>query len=158
MGIDGEEIGYTGSSGGNLTAPLSRGLRGTTPTSHSSGATVWLLDEGAQLNCEEYKDSSGNNVYLRSFSSLCREDRVGCLEMFNTYNSRTMYEQTIKGEYIPRDSRELVVDNPKLYCNASFKGCEKLGQPALGQNREVSSWGETYLINDPDQYDTIACE
>ena len=109
------------------------------------------------LGCEEYRDSQNAKVYLKSFTSLCREDRVGCTEMFDTKNSRSMYDQVIKGESISRDTRELIVDDPKKYCGSEAKGCEKLGLPVVGTNQSVKSWSETYLINNPDQYDTIAC-
>lgn len=157
IAIDGEIIQYTNVNG-NILENITRGMRGTTPAAHGDNAEVWLLDEGAQLGCKEYADRLGQKTYLRSFDYLCSEDRVGCTEMFNTHNSRSMYDQTTKGEYVPRDSVEYIVDNPKVYCDSSFKGCEKLGQPALGPDQSISSWGETYLINDPDQYETIACE
>ncbi|MCG2694095.1 hypothetical protein L6259_02375 [Candidatus Parcubacteria bacterium] len=41
----------------------------------------------AMLGCKEYSDKSNNSVYLKSFSSLCREKAVGCKSFIDTYNS-----------------------------------------------------------------------
>jgi hypothetical protein len=39
------------------------------------------------LGCAEYLESDGAAVYLRSFSRLCDEDKVGCTGYFETANS-----------------------------------------------------------------------
>lgn len=37
--------------------------------------------------CDLYTDRDGNQNYLKSFSRLCSEDKVGCEAMFHTHNS-----------------------------------------------------------------------
>ncbi len=48
----------------------------------------------AMLGCKEYTTSANESVYLKSFSSLCRAEAVGCAAFQQTYNSAAEY-----GEY-----------------------------------------------------------
>jgi len=41
----------------------------------------------AQLGCREYKDNENNTHYLKSFSSLCSADKVGCEALIDTKNT-----------------------------------------------------------------------
>lgn len=41
------------------------------------------------LGCQEYTDQNGDTSYLKSFSSLCDEDRVGCAAYFMTQESES---------------------------------------------------------------------
>jgi hypothetical protein len=41
------------------------------------------------LGCKDYKNAAGNDVYLRSFSQLCRARSVGCAAYSNTQNTQT---------------------------------------------------------------------
>lgn len=50
------------------------------------------------LGCQEYTDQEFNTVYLKSFSKLCDEDKVGCKAYYRTYQSEdpgiTIYNAT----------------------------------------------------------------
>ncbi len=41
------------------------------------------------LGCQEYTTQDGETAYLKSFSSLCDEDEVGCAAYFQTHESET---------------------------------------------------------------------
>jgi len=41
----------------------------------------------AMLGCKEYTDQDNDTRHLKSFSSLCREESVGCKSFIDTYNS-----------------------------------------------------------------------
>ena len=58
----------------------------TTPTECDATINGLALPQ-AMLGCKEYTDKNNNSVYLKSFSSLCREKAVGCKSFVNTYNS-----------------------------------------------------------------------
>lgn len=45
------------------------------------------------LGCREYVDSIGSTVYLKSFSRLCGEDKVGCAAFMDTQASDSPYGQ-----------------------------------------------------------------
>lgn len=45
------------------------------------------------LGCQEYSDEDGETVYLKSFSSLCDEDKVGCEDYFATHESDSPYAE-----------------------------------------------------------------
>jgi hypothetical protein len=45
---------------------------------------------GAMLGCEAYQNSAGQTLYLKSFSNLCSEDKVGCQLLIDTQNSQTV--------------------------------------------------------------------
>ncbi|MBU1180439.1 hypothetical protein KJ885_05855, partial [Patescibacteria group bacterium] len=58
----------------------------TTPASCDQTLGGLYLPQ-AMLGCREYADSNKNTLYLKSFSSLCRDSAVGCKSFQNTYNS-----------------------------------------------------------------------
>lgn len=43
------------------------------------------------LGCAEYIDQNGDTSYLKSFSSLCDEDKVGCQSFYKTHQSESEY-------------------------------------------------------------------
>lgn len=43
------------------------------------------------LGCAEYTDVDGESVYLKSFTRLCSEDKVGCDVFYNTQSSDSPY-------------------------------------------------------------------
>lgn len=45
------------------------------------------------LGCQEYTDQDAETVYLKSFSSLCSEDVVGCEDFFATHESASPHAQ-----------------------------------------------------------------
>lgn len=42
---------------------------------------------GEALGCKAYTDSAKNTLYLKNFSSLCREEAIGCTAFKDTYNT-----------------------------------------------------------------------
>ncbi|OGL74659.1 hypothetical protein A3F52_02240 [Candidatus Uhrbacteria bacterium RIFCSPHIGHO2_12_FULL_47_11] len=49
---------------------------------------------GAMLGCREYKDRAGTPPqYLKSFSSLCRKEAVGCTDLIDTRGLDSQYSQ-----------------------------------------------------------------
>ncbi len=43
------------------------------------------------LGCQQYSDSSGTDTYLKSFTRLCSENKVGCDAFYNTESSDSPY-------------------------------------------------------------------
>lgn len=114
------------------------------------------------LGCEGYNDSADNNLYLKSFDHLCREEAVGCELMIDTHNSTSPLANTWnagdKSEIaVPSDEKVYMVNDKTKYCDAEDKGCLGLGRPVIGQNDEVKLFQTVYLKNNPDQYDNIMC-
>lgn len=57
-----------------------------TPTECDQTRQGVLLPQ-AQLGCKEYATRTNQSAYLKSFSSLCRDEAVGCSALKNSYNS-----------------------------------------------------------------------
>ncbi|MBU1164261.1 carbohydrate binding domain-containing protein [Patescibacteria group bacterium] len=116
------------------------------------------------LGCEEYTDFYGQTAYLKSFSNLCRESAVGCEALIDTHNSSSPYQQIYNEGFaqseivVPQDNITYLVNTSEKQCSAQSVGCTVLGVPSLDPNTgEVISTYSTYLINDPDQYESILC-
>jgi len=113
-------------------------------------------------NCDLYTDTGQNINYLKSFSRLCDEEKVGCKSLFNTQNSSTPFNmsytmtQTTNG-ILPADTTvNMVVESDKM-CAASEKGCARFGLPTIDADGIVASYDDSFLKNDPDQYLQILC-
>ncbi|MBA4319292.1 MAG: hypothetical protein C0412_12900, partial [Flavobacterium sp.] len=117
----------------------------------------------AMLNCAEYQDRRGAFQYLKSFTSICADNYVGCQTLIDTKNSTSPYEEIKKGITIPKDEIKYYVNNPLNYCSAQEKGCESFGLPDLDINGTVKIkdekeiWKDVYLRNNPDQYEALIC-
>ena len=48
-------------------------------------------DDQYHLGCQEYTDQDGKTAYLKSFSSLCDEDKVGCDAFYKTNQSQSAF-------------------------------------------------------------------
>ncbi len=124
-------------------------------------------DQGAAdlhhaVGCDAYQDRNKKVHNLHNFSQLCSESAVGCELMIDTYNS-TNYAQEIFNapdpasiETVPADNYDYVVYDKKKLCNQADKGCTRLGVPYQYDGQVV--YGDTYLKNDPDEYDEILCD
>lgn len=116
--------------------------------------------------CEEYQDSSNDTHYLKSFQSLCSEQDVGCEALVNTNESQNPYYDSYQTDneydeddvYIPSDDVEFYAVVPEALCSTEEAGCMIAGLPDLDAYYDVESYEKTYLINDPDDYDSILCE
>ncbi|MFA5052123.1 MAG: hypothetical protein WC544_03640 [Patescibacteria group bacterium] len=112
--------------------------------------------------CDLYKDRSLNTHYLKSFTSLCGPDKVGCEAMIDTKNSTTPDQltypitSTVNGT-VPADSVVTVVNDPKKSCAATEKGCERMGKPSLDSDGNIENFSDMYLLNNPDKYDSTVC-
>lgn len=134
------------------------------------------------LGCQRYTDKDNIPVYLYEFSHLCKEEYIGCKAMIDTHNSDMPFQQTFNayctnetnangkecniGKYyyknssnvipanvsdstvvVPKDNIIYVVDDDKYSCSSSNKGCS-----VLGVSDDSSTYYDTYLINNPDNY------
>ncbi len=128
-----------------------------------------------QVGCRQYQAERRDElVTLKSFRNLCREDRVGCSAVVDTFNSTSPKERLTQGDepikkgteefgttHVKGDAVAYVVDNPAFYCPSEAKGCMDV---ALQQRsaRTASALGpsgykEAILINNPDQYPQTLC-
>jgi len=116
-------------------------------------------EKGAMLGCQAYKDSNGAMNNLKSFASLCRASTVGCQILFDTQNSINPNSQSFNtnnasllDDYeVPADKLTTLVLNSNYACDATDKGCQRLGRPNY-QSMIVNSFNDVYLKNDPDKY------
>lgn len=119
----------------------------------------------AMLGCKAYQNTLGNQVYLKSFTNICRVNAVGCQAYYNTYNSNSPFDQEFNRDndifgtqstyydnvVVPKDSLGYFVVNQDNLCQSNNKGCKELGRAdiiATGIN-----YSSTYLIDDPDSYE-----
>ncbi|MDD5749994.1 MAG: hypothetical protein PHO91_04470 [Patescibacteria group bacterium] len=115
---------------------------------------------GYHLGCQAYRDTNRNTFNIKSFSSLCREQAIGCLPAIDTRNSTYPFAQTFNSGdnseiTVPEDRVVYLVPNPAHYCPPSLKGCQALGLPTRD---DPSQFNTVYKLNDPDRYQTILCQ
>ncbi|NCN07637.1 hypothetical protein GW933_03000 [Candidatus Falkowbacteria bacterium] len=118
---------------------------------------------GKMIGCQEYRDRSGQNWFLKSFENLCRSDAVGCEQLIDTYNSNSYFGDTFndgdKSEVtVPNDNYVYMVNDPKFACGSDSKGCSALGLPTINNQDEVIGYNTVYLKNQPDRYATDLCQ
>ena len=117
------------------------------------------------LGCKGYSGGATKKaVYLKSFTHLCGEDKVGCEALIDTKNSASAAAKTyLAGDAgqitVPSDESIWLVNDPKKVCAASAKGCQALGLPEFDQadSPVLDGWNTVYLKNDPDKYSQSLC-
>lgn len=109
----------------------------------------------AMLGCREYTDKNNESVYLKSFSSLCRDSVAGCRAFVNTQNSSSEEAETFGDIEVPADETIYLVDEKSAYCNGEEKGCSALGMPEIYKR---SSLATVYYKDKPDDYDKLLCK
>ncbi|MFA6391707.1 MAG: PA14 domain-containing protein [Patescibacteria group bacterium] len=113
-------------------------------------------------NCEAYSDWENVTHNLKSFTKLCSEDTVGCEALIDTQNNSNPFTQVygsgvLSAETIPIDQVVTLINDPDKYCAAEDKGCKKLGKPIIDANNNLVSYEDTYLKDNPEDYDDIWC-
>lgn len=129
------------------------------------------------LGCSQYIDRSNVKNNIHKFSKLCNGESVGCEQMIST-NNYTPYGGNIWKDKNANDPDPLepngVCDSDEpscvkigrhqmIYavydatkkCNASMKGCSRLGEGRGTTTNMV--WSDVYKKNDPNEYDKILC-
>jgi hypothetical protein len=124
----------------------------------------WVTPEACtedMQGCYEYRDRADKTYYLKSFSGLCSESGVGCELMIDTQNYSPREGKTFgtgaATVAIPEDKFIYVVYDEDKVCGAESKGCQWLGKPNRYGDTIVNHT-DTYLLNNPDRYDTTLCE
>ncbi|MCK5416192.1 hypothetical protein KAI92_02070 [Candidatus Parcubacteria bacterium] len=107
------------------------------------------------LGCAGYYDRDSDISYLRRFDQLCQDSSIGCEMMIDTHNSIATGTVVTMSQTTQKDKFVYVVYNPEKSCFETEKGCERLGQVVNYDGQEVHK--NTYLINDPDIYNSILC-
>ncbi len=110
-----------------------------------------------QANCSIYSDRQNNRRFLKSFTRLCGEDKVGCVELIDTKNSTSPFDETVKGVGTGYDEIRPFVANSSALCQPEEKGCQAFGKPTIDAVNTVTDWETVYLKNNPDRYETILC-
>ena len=114
---------------------------------------------GYHLGCQTYTDTNRNSYNLKSFTSMCRVEAIGCMAVIDTHNSDNPFAETFnEGDLssltVPADNIDYLVPDNRKYCSSSYQGCQALGLP----DRTNPSYLPTvYKINDPDQYNASLC-
>jgi hypothetical protein len=109
------------------------------------------------LGCAEYTDRLNNTAYLHSFDRLCQDSAVGCEAMIDTFNSTSPDKNDSYGATttVPADRVVYAVYDTNKLCDASNKGCERLG--LASDYSGETAYKDTYLKNNPDAYGSILC-
>ncbi len=136
--------------------------------------------KGYHLGCQTYTDTNRNTYDLKSFTSMCRVEAIGCMAVIDTHNSDYPFEQVYNSScsdgvsttpgtcvvasgtwhsepsqmIVPADNIDYLVPDNRKYCSASYQGCQALGLP---DRLNPSYLPTVYKINDPDQYNSSLC-
>lgn len=119
----------------------------------------------SMVGCQAYSvedDPSGKEYYLKSFSRLCSEEKIGCEAVLDTHNSsspaREIFNEGDLAEVVvPEDSVTYVVVNEDYECDESEVGCMELGEPTFDLEKNVTEFTSRYIINNPDTYNETLC-
>lgn len=115
------------------------------------------------LGCDQYTDSFGRVHNLKSFEQLCREEAVGCEALIDTHNSASPFAQVFNAGdansdiTIPADNLTYLTNRTEFRCSEDALGCVAVGVPFLDIEGQVTGYQTDYLVNNPDQYETILC-
>lgn len=133
----------------------------TTPVSCDRNiyGAVEPLNDHPMLGCQVYVDLLNQTYNLKSFTSLCRENAVGCQVVIDTHNSANANEQMFNADNeslldnhtVPKDELMTLVLNTDLSCPASAKGCQRVGQ-IFNEGLIDQSSLDLYFENDPERY------
>jgi len=134
----------------------------------------------AMLGCREYSDRDGNQIFAKSFSSLCRADSIGCKAFVDTRGMPRPYSETrtisgsktqsqrndgdartYENQYIgdwsvtsPAWRYYYAIDDYRARCDASQNSCRAFGKPVFTQDR-LSLESTDYNV---DPQDTIVLQ
>ncbi len=119
----------------------------------------------SMVGCQAYRiegDTSNQTQFLKSFTRLCSEDKIGCEALIDTHNSVAPYREVyqpgnLAEVVVPEDSVTYLVNRKEYRCQAEQVGCMELGKPVFDQNNQITSFNSVYLKNNPDQYASILC-
>ncbi|MDP2708982.1 MAG: hypothetical protein Q8O93_02970, partial [bacterium] len=129
------------------------------------------VSETFYSGCSAYTDRANKNYYLTQFDKLCSESSVGCELMTDTHNSTdNTASYYLSGNKVAScdpltepacvevlaDSQIYAVYDPSKSCSAQAKGCSLLGKE-YKYGSEDPIYGDVYLKNDPDKYNTALC-
>ncbi len=119
----------------------------------------------SMVGCQEYRiqdNAVEQPIYLKSFSRLCSDDKVGCEALIDTKNSsapyREIFQEGNEAEFVvPADDVTYLVNADEYKCNLSAKGCMEVGLPTFDQEQNILGFESRFIVNNPDLYDTIMC-
>ncbi|MDD5110490.1 MAG: hypothetical protein PHI63_04740 [Patescibacteria group bacterium] len=115
------------------------------------------------LGCQEYVNSAGQALDLKSFRRLCRDSSVGCQEFIDTQNTLSAILQRYNTGHpqaevvVPQDRLAYYVVDVGKTCNSIVKGCQAFGKPTVNVGGEVTTYQTKYLVNDPERYGSTLC-
>ncbi len=115
------------------------------------------LCPASMAGCSLYYDREGDEHYLRSFSSLCRPEKVGCEAAIETFNSTNPFQTETKQRTTMSDLTRPTVNKESNQCLAANKGCSAIGLPTLDLEGRPSEYKTQYLIDNPDDYNSTLC-
>ncbi|MCW1929943.1 MAG: hypothetical protein KIH62_001340 [Candidatus Kerfeldbacteria bacterium] len=161
-----EQFGFASTSSTSSTSYIVYIDTVTLTESNSYFLIAGSADLCTGYGCEEYLDSTSETHYLKSFTKLCDENDVGCQTVIATHNSENPFYQNYNGENeyteddvaVVQDEVMNVVVNDGVLCQSLDASCTAVGIPDLDENENVESLSTTYILNDPDAYDTILCQ
>jgi hypothetical protein len=120
------------------------------------------------LGCAAYSDQNNVAHNLKSFSSLCREEAIGCEAMIDTHNYSPPEAAGWNGGedgscagdgrdcvIVPADSRAYVVYDSRKQCKSASQGCTRAGSPYEYESDIV--YRNVFINNNPDNYEQSLC-
>jgi len=128
--------------------------RDLNPQNNSAGNYDPSFNRGV-AGCYEYRDRAQASYYLKSFSALCSESAIGCELMIDTQNYTPTGERT-GNPLVSADKFIYAVYDAAKNCTKENKGCQRLGKPNTYGDRVISHT-DTYLLNNPDDYQRTLC-
>lgn len=127
---------------------------------------------GAQLGCQAYRDTRGNQVNLLGFTALCSDSKVGCKALIDTKNSNSPFSQTyntgnnvfsdpqgLDDVVVEADSIVYLVDDQDKYCASQFAGCTLAGEAIIDRQSAgaVVAFNDKFIIDSPENYNATMC-
>lgn len=136
-----------------LTCDTNPPLNGGTATRSMVGCQAYTIED----------DNSGDQIFAKSFTRLCSEEKIGCEAVIDTHESSAPYRQIFnEGDgaelVVPEDSVVYRVIREEFQCDQSNAGCIEVGKPIFDQELNITGYESSYVVNDPDIYGEILCQ
>lgn len=144
-------------------------IKGSSVIPDSCQYDIFGTYQGADYNlgCAQYTDRDNLTHNLHRFTQLCADSSVGCEQMIDTrnyspYRSGIWKDTNNNGAcdsnepdcvLVPGDQAIYAIYDKAKLCNSDDAGCRR-----LGQKQSTGDWIDTYLKNDPNNYDKTLCE
>lgn len=155
-----DAVGCTGYFDTHESNSTSVEVRSASCSTIDGSLATQLTDCHLEQNGQFYDTTSQLLCQILPGQSSCTFD----IDMYLPLVARETLESTSHIQYdagtqvVPADDDLYLIPSQQSRCSSTGAGCTELGEFTLAEDHStIEGWNSNYLLNDPDQYDTILC-